>query len=132
MKQLKILLVIAAALVAAQAGAADLTVICASGVSLTAADIRGVFLGDKQFASGIKLAPADNKALQAVFLEKVLMMDAAKYTALWTKKSFRDGTTPPGMKNSDVEIIEYVKHTPGACGYVSGDAPAGTTLIGKF
>jgi hypothetical protein len=89
-------------------------------------------LGAKQFAGGVKLAPAHNSSLQAAFLDKVLKMDAAKYTASWTKKSFRDGADAPIMKGSDAEILEYVKHTTGGCGYISSAPPAGLTAAGPL
>jgi hypothetical protein len=112
--------------------AADLFVICAPTVSLSAADVRDVFLGEKQFAGSIKLAPADNTAAQTAFLEKVLKIDAAKYSTSWTKKSFRDGVTPPVTKGSDAEALEYVKHTPGACSYVTTEPSAGAVVIAKY
>jgi hypothetical protein len=114
------------------AGAADLYVICSPSVSLSASDVRDVFLGEKQFAGSIKLAPADNSAAQAAFLEKALKMDSAKYSTTWTKKSFRDGVTPPVTKNSDSEALDYVKHTPGACSYVTTEPTAGAVVIAKF
>jgi hypothetical protein len=112
--------------------AADIYVICSNGVSVTSADVRDIFVGEKQFAGGVKLVPADNSSLQADFLQKVLKMNSAKYAALWTKKSFRDGVNPPSVKSSDAEILEYVKHAPGACGYISSAPPGGVTLAGKF
>jgi hypothetical protein len=80
----------------------------------------------------VKLQPADNASLQSSFLEKVLTMDSAKYTAVWTKKCFRDGANPPVVKNTDAEVLEYIKRTAGACGYISTPPPADATLAGKF
>jgi hypothetical protein len=96
------------------------------------ADIRDVFLGEKQFAGPVKLMPVDNTAAQADFLSKAMKMDAAKYTTAWTKKSFRDGSTPPAVKGADGEVVEYLKHTPGGCGYLGSSPPPGLTLIGKL
>src|SRR5260370_5536219 len=79
----------------AVAHAADLYVICNSRVSLSAADVRDLFLGEKQFAGAMKLVPVDNSSAQIVFLEKLLKMNSAKYSTTWTKKSFRDGINPP-------------------------------------
>ncbi len=114
------------------AHADDLYVVCASSVTLAMADIRDVFLGEKQFAGPIKLVPVDNSAMQPDFLAKVMKMDAGKYTTAWTKKSFRDGFTPPSVKGADGEIVEFLKHTPGACGYLGSAPPPGLTLIGKL
>lgn len=108
--------------------AGDLVVIANSGVSLSASDVRDVFLGEKQFAGSTKLMPVDNAAQQESFLSKLMQMPSAKYTGIWTKKAFRDGLTAPAMKSSDGEVIEYVKRTPGAVGYV-GSSPGGVNII---
>ena len=114
------------------ARAADVYVICNSGVTLAAADVRDVFMGDKQFAGPLKLLPADNGATQATFLSRVLKMDAGKYAVAWTKKSFREGANPPPVKGSDAEAVEYVKRTPGACSYVASQPPAGVVTVASY
>ncbi len=114
------------------AAAGDLYVICNPNVTLQAAEARDVFIGEKNFVGSVKLAPADNSASQPTFLEKVLKLDAAKYSSVWTKKSFRDGATPPPVKASDAEAIAYVKQTPGGCSYVSSAPAGGVTVVGKF
>ncbi|HUN92897.1 MAG TPA: hypothetical protein VMU33_12630 [Burkholderiaceae bacterium] len=113
------------------AAAGDIYLIANHGTSITLGDAHDVYLGDKQFAGSVKLVPVDNSAVQDAFLAKVLKMDAAKYGSAWTKKSFRDGLTPPAVKGSDIEVIDFVKRSPGAVGYV-GSAPAGVDVIGKF
>lgn len=116
-------------LLAAQgANAGDIVVISNSETAVSADEIRDIFLGEKQFAGSIKLVVIDNAALQGGFLSKVMHMDAAKYNGIWTKKSFRDGLTPPAVKSGDAEVIEYIKRTPGAIGYVS-TTPAGVKVI---
>lgn len=108
--------------------AADVVVISNSGTTISSDDVKDVFLGEKQFEGGTKLTPVDNAALQASFLSKYMKMAGDKYSSMWTKKSFRDGLTPPAMKTGDAEVIEYVKRTPGAVGYVSS-APPGVNLV---
>jgi hypothetical protein len=123
----------AASLVAltSAARAGDLYVIANSGTTVSPADVRDIFLGEKQFAGSIKFVPVDNASAQEQFLAKVMKMEAAKYTSSWTKKSFRDGVSPPPVKGSDAETIEFVKSTPGAVGYV-GTSPASVSVVGKF
>lgn len=116
---------------ATQALAEDLYVIANPNASITANDIREIFLGEKQFAGSVKLVPVDNAAAQADFLGKVIKMDAAKYSATWTKKSFRDGLNPPAAKSGDAEVLNYVKSTPGAVGYVISK-PSNVTVIQKY
>lgn len=100
-------------------------------LELAAADVREVFLGDKQLAGGIKLLPVDNATLQTDFAAKVLQIDLTKYTSVWTKKAFREGLAAPSVKGSDAEVSAFVKATPGAVGYV-GAAPAGAKVLQKF
>ena len=107
--------------------AADVVVISHPGIAISAGDVKDVFLGEKQFAGGTKLIPVDNASLQDSFLSKFLDMARSKYSSAWTKKSFRDGLTPPAMKSGDAEVIDYVKRTPGAVGYVSS-APSGVNV----
>jgi hypothetical protein len=115
-----------------RAHAGDLYIACSAGVTLTMADIRDVFLGEKQFAGSVKLLPVDNGAAQADFLDKVMKMDSTKYTTAWTKKSFRDGSAQPSVKSGDGEVVEFLKHSPGGCGYLGSAPPAGLTLVGKI
>ena len=110
------------------ANAGDIVVISNSETAVSADEIRDIFLGEKQFAGSIKLVVIDNAALQGGFLSKVMHMDAAKYNGIWTKKSFRDGLTPPAVKTGDAEVIEYIKRTPGAIGYVSS-TPSGVKVV---
>lgn len=111
--------------------AEDLYVIANTNTSVTAADVREIFLGEKQFAGSVKLVPVDNSAVQADFLGKVMKMDTAKYSASWTKKSFRDGLSPPALKSGDAEVLNYVKSTPGAIGYVL-TKPSNVTVVQKY
>ena len=114
------------------ANAGDLYVICNVGVTLQPSEIKDTFIGEKGFVGTVKLAPADNSAAQAAFLEKVLKVDAVKYAGIWTKKSFRDGVNPPPIKASDAEALAYVKQTPGGCGYVATAPGAEVKLVARF
>ena len=100
-------------------------------VSLSSEEIRDVFLGEKQFAGKLKLVPVDNTAIHTEFLSRVLQTDAQKYSARWTKKTFREGLASPGRKGSDAEVVEFVRTTPGAVGYVSRSWP-GVKVLEKF
>jgi hypothetical protein len=117
---------------AAAARAGDLTVICHPSVTLAADDIRDVYFGDKGFAGTVKLLPADNTASQPAFLEKVMKLDAKKYTGLWIKKAFRDGAAPPPVMATDAEAIAFVKSTPGGCSYVTSAPGEGVKVVAKF
>jgi len=129
----KLVVLAAAGLVtlASAVRAADLYVIANSGTTVSPSDVREIFLGEKQFAGSVKLVPVDNASAQEQFLAKVMKMAAAKYTSSWTKKSFRDGVSPPAVKGSDADTVEFVKQTAGAVSYV-GTLPAGVNVVGKF
>jgi ABC-type phosphate transport system substrate-binding protein len=94
-------------------------VIAGDAVSLSTDEIRDLFLGEKQLAGNLRLVAVDNRAAQADFLAKILQTDIQKYTARWTKKTFREGLTAPTLRGSDDEVIAFVRSTPGAVGYVS-------------
>jgi hypothetical protein len=114
----RLVLALAAAFLAAPTRAEGPIVITHPGVSISADDVRDVFLGEKQIAGNVKLVPIDNAAMQSTFLARVIKLDPAKYATAWTKKSFRDGLNPPAVKSSDAEVTDFVKRTPGAVGYV--------------
>lgn len=116
----------------ATAALADIYVIANSGTSLSASEIKDVFLGSKQFSGSVKLAPVDNGAIQEEFLSKVLKFDVNKYNASWTKKSFRDGLNPPPSKSGDGEVLDFVRKTPGAVGYVRSNPGSSVSVIKKF
>ena len=107
-------------------------VICNPSVRLSMQDLRDVFLGERQFAGSIKLAPADNRAALNAFLERVLMMASSKYATSWTKKSFRDGVNPPPVKSGDAEAIEYVRRQQGACSYSTTPPGAGVEIVASY
>jgi hypothetical protein len=114
------------------ARADEVYVVCNTGVSLRATDVRELFTGEKGFAGSVRLAPADNGAVQAAFLEKVLKLNANRYASLWTKKAFRDGANPPLVKSSDAVALAYVMQTPGGCSYVGSAPPATVATVAKF
>ena len=123
---------LAAALLLTTVGAhADGYVVGHSTVNVGPADVREVFLGNIQFAGSVKLVPVDNAAVQGDFLTKVIKMDPDRYSSVWTKKSFRDGINAPSVKSGDVEVLDFVKRTPGAIGYVSTN-PGSANVILKY
>jgi ABC-type phosphate transport system substrate-binding protein len=124
-------LLAALALGASAAAVAEVVVIANPATQVTAADVVDIFTGEKQFAGSAKLIPVDNGPMQEHFLSQVLKLDSAKYSSKWAKKSFRDGLNPPPVKSGDAEVIEFVKRTPGAVGYV-GSSPAGVTVVQKY
>ena len=58
-------------------------------------------------------------------------MEKAKYAATWTKKAFRDGLVQPPLKSGDSEVVDFVRRTPGAVGYV-GTSPSGVNVVQRY
>ncbi|MCG2583680.1 hypothetical protein [Massilia sp. TS11] len=114
------------------AWAGELYVITHPGVKVEAADVRDIFLGDKQIAGGTKLVPLDNAAAQKDFLAKVMSLDAGKYGTIWAKKGFREGLNPPPLKGGDADVLNAVKSTPGAVGYVTAKPAGGVNVVQKY
>lgn len=112
-------------------GAVAGEVIAHPSVDLSAAEIRDVFLGERQWLGDLKLVPVDNLAAHHQFLAKVLQTDVPKYAARWIRKSFREGLAAPLVKGSDAEVTAFVRSTPGAVGYVSTPS-AGVKVLDQF
>lgn len=115
----------------ALAAQGEVFVIAHPSAAIGAGDVRDIYLGDKQFAGSTKLVPVDNGPAQEEFVGKALKMEGAKYNSAWTKKSFREGLNPPAVKSGDLEVIEFVKRTPGAVGYVRSQ-PSGVTVVTRY
>lgn len=107
-------------------------VIVHPGVQMDFADVRDVYLGEKQLAGDIKLLPSDNLAAQDRFLAAMLQTTERNYQARWTRKAFRDGVRAPTVRGSDAEVMSFVRATPGAVGYLAGRAGPGVTVLGSF
>ena len=107
----------------------NLYVIAHPGVELSEAQLKEVYLGERQFVGSIKLVPVDNTAAQNGFLNKVMSMDAAVYASLWIKKAFRAGLAAPEIKSGDAEIVSFIRKTPGSVGYVSAPIAGERVLL---
>ena len=108
-----------------------LYIIGGQGVTLTGTEVKEVYLGEKVFSGSVKLVPVDNAAARETFLSKVMGMTPSKYESTWTKKAFRDALNPPNLLSTDAQVVEFVKRTIGAVGYVS-TPPSDVTIIQKF
>jgi hypothetical protein len=112
---------------------ADIYVIASPDVRLSLEDIRELYLGDKEFSGEVRLVPVENQAALAEFVVKALGMNPQRYNTLWVKKAFRDALNPPAVKAGDFEVLEFVKRTRGAVGYVfSVPRDKEISVVGKF
>lgn len=110
---------------------AELFVISNPGIQISQAEIREAFTGTRQFVGTTKLVPVDNASAQASFLSNAIGMPAARYSVIWTRKSYREGMLPPIVKPDDDDVIDFVRKTPGAIGYVRLE-PAGVNIVRRF
>jgi len=111
----------------------DLYVVTRPDLKLSQSEIREIYLGDKEFSGSVRLVPVDNQAAQADFVVKALAMNPQRYNTLWVKKAFRDALTPPLVKATDSEVLQFVKSTRGAVGYVSSvPRDNDVIVVGKF
>ena len=108
----------------AASGVRAQTMITNAGVTIAPADVRGIYIGEKQFAGTVRLVPVDNTSAQEKFLGSFLKVDGGKYNSIWAKKSFREGVNPPAAKASDGEVVDFVRRTPGAVGYITDASKA--------
>ena len=112
---------------------ADIYVIASPDVRLSSEDVRELYLGDKEFSGQVRLVPVDNQAALSEFVVKALGMNPQRYNTLWVKKAFRDALNPPALKTGDFEVLEFVKRTRGAVGYVSSvPRDKEISVVGKF
>ena len=120
-----------AALFAASSALADGYVVAHVTVNVSPEEVREIYLGNMQFADSRRLVPVHNGAVQGEFLYSVIRMDPDRYSALWTKNSFREGALPPPVLVGDAEVLDFVRRTPGAIGYV-GASPGSANVILKY
>lgn len=66
------------------------------------------------------------------FLQSYLKQDEDKYTAYWTVRRYiGKGAAPRELSNS-ADVIDFVKSTPGAIGYIDeADVASGVTVLLK-
>lgn len=109
---------------------AELFLVAHPGVELPAAQARDLFLGEAPERSPA-LVPVDNTEAQADFLKRVLRLGHEQYDKLWSRKAYRDGREPPARLAGDAAVLDFVRRTPGAVGYVRRPGPR-VKVIGKL
>ncbi|MEP6835334.1 MAG: hypothetical protein ABJB74_18260 [Gemmatimonas sp.] len=67
-----------------------------------------------------------NSSARAAFDKEILGKTVAGVETFWQQQIFSGKDVPPAVKNSDEDVVTFVKATPGGIGYVS----AGATVTG--
>ncbi len=75
--------------------------------------------------SGEAAVPVDqvDNATRQAFSRQMLDKSPGAVKSYWQQLIFSGRDLPPPQKQSDAEVIEFVKSRPGAVGYVSAGAP---------
>ena len=112
-----------------QAQAAGVKVIANNSVSassISAGEVKDVFLLDKDSLGGGRVEPVLAKGGPAheAFLREYLGKSDAALQAFYRSLVFTGKGSMPKALGSDAEVVAYVAKTKGAIGYVSGDASA--------
>ena len=95
--------------------------------AIDAPTAQKVFLKQVAKVAGAAVTPVDqapSAAVRDAFSKKVVGRPVGAVQQYWQQKIFSGGDVPPATKASDKDVLEFVKSTPGAIGYVS--AAAGT------
>jgi len=91
---------------------------------------RLLALGAAAFLAAAAPCALHAQTVQDRFLTNFLKVDNGKYYSIWAKKSFREGVNPPVLKATDGEVVDFVRRTPGAVGYIGDPSKAvGVALV---
>jgi ABC-type phosphate transport system substrate-binding protein len=114
------------------AGAQDFTVIVNSAnpvASMPRTDVAKLFLKKTvSWQSGQSVAPVElppaAKAREA-FAQTVLNKSIAQVKSYWQQQIFSGRDVPPPEKQTENDVVAFVRSNPGAIGYVSKGADIG-------
>lgn len=125
-------LLIGAPAVQAQSPAAGYRVVvnAANPVSSVAArDLGRMFRKEvTRWKDGSAVQPVDQRTqspARAAFTKQVHGRTVAAIAEFWRQQIFSGRNVPPVERATDDEVLEYVRSTPGAIGYVSASAELG-------
>ena len=93
--------------------------------AIDAPTAQKVFLKQVAKVGGAAVTPVDQAPAAAVreaFSKTVVGRPVGAVQQYWQQKIFSGGDVPPATKASDKDVVEFVKATPGAIGYVSASA----------
>ena len=69
--------------------------------------------------------PPDRSPTREGFCQAIHGKSATALRMHWTRVMFAGDDAPPVTRPTDADVLEYVRATPGAIGYVSASAPLG-------
>lgn len=92
--------------------------------NLSASVIKRIYTGRLIEVEGVTVTPINAQPLtesRNQFLLQFLKKSEDEYTAYWTVRRFIGKGTPPKELGTQIDIIEFVRNTSGAIGYVDDE-----------
>jgi ABC-type phosphate transport system substrate-binding protein len=101
--------------------------------SISKRDLTRIFLKQRtRWVNGDYAKPIDQRMkneIRAIFSEGTLGRTLAGVESYWNSQVFSGKSTPPPTASTDQEVIDFVKNTPGAVGYVAATADTSGTKV---
>lgn len=114
---------------------ADIIVIAHTNVpKMDTKTISKIFTGKTVIVNNIPVTPFnfEDVSLRNDFLQKFVGMSEEEYIAYWTVRQYIGKGTEPKKLNLASIMIDHIKNTPGAIGYISSkDLQEGLNIIEK-
>lgn len=102
---------------------------------LDAETLKRIWTGRSIELDGIALHPINlppGHPSRRRFLALVMQQDDDDYIAYWTVRRYVGKGAPPREMNTGAEVIEFVRRTPGAIGYIDpSDVRPGLNVVVK-
>ncbi|MFY9259246.1 MAG: hypothetical protein WAO71_01920 [Gallionella sp.] len=118
-----------------EAQAGEVVIIAHASVGkLDAASVQRLYTGKVMEVAGAHITAVNltSGALRDRFLRRFLNQDDSKYIAYWTVRRFSGKGIPPPEVSSTVEVINFVKSTPGGIGYIDeSDIKPGMNVVAR-
>lgn len=96
--------------------------------ALSLEEVRQIYLGEVEFVGKKRIKPVDQEEGQEIrkeFLNDILHISKSDYSRRWMHLIFLGGTEGPILRKEGRGVIETVRRTKGAIGYVWADEAAG-------
>ena len=95
---------------------------------LMASELSRIFLGTANVWPDRTLVLAiDQKSgsVRDTFLHEIIGKDSMQLSRYWEQAIFSGKAVPPRTMSTDAEIVDFVRHNPGAIGYVDASTTVG-------
>jgi ABC-type phosphate transport system substrate-binding protein len=103
--------------------------------SLSAADLKAVYLGKKTFWSGglkIALDVLSEGAVHEEFLKKYVGKTPEQFKNYWNQILYTGAGIPPTPFKTEKDLVDHVQKTKGAIGYIDAATPHSGVKVFKI